>query len=185
MTFAVIALVAFAAPARADLALTVVDSPTSGGSWWQSFAITGGTFDRVTVGGVTPDSQRPWNVENVVRNPAGSLDILSTGGSGLLDFADIRGTDMASLAFDMHFADTYEDSWVSFNITIWDYTKVFRKWLYLPTGTSEAVWKNGEWSVCDFCMDLDPVGAPLPMPGAVLLGLLGLVVAGRKLRQMC
>ncbi len=121
----------------------------------------------------------------MVRNPAGGLTIVSDSGSNLGDFADLRGTNMESLSFNMHFADTFEDKWVAFNVTVWDYIGIGSLGTYLPTGTAEAVWKNGEWSICDFCMDLDPVGSPVPVPGAALLGFLGLGYAGRKLRRMC
>ncbi len=155
--FTVIAVVAFAVPARADLTLTVVDNPTGGGSWWQSFVITDGTFDRVTIGGVKPNSQRPWRVENVVRDSAGDLTIVSDGGPGFGSVADIRGTNMASLAFDMHFADTFEES----SCCSMQPCGITRRYItngvtFPPHGRGRL--EEREWSVWDFCMDLDPAG---------------------------
>lgn len=174
VVLSVIAVVALAGSAMADL--TPQGTPQVTGSWYQEFLLTdpGDTFDRVLIGEVGPASQRPWHVEVLTSG----VTVPVSGGSSYLSQAEITGTDMTSLLFNMHFAGQPNDG-ARFLLSAYDKGK----FLWSFDGAALAVLYGGQikWQIAQVGVDLQAV----PVPGAVLLGVLGLVAAGRKLRKIC
>jgi hypothetical protein len=174
----VVALGALTGSALADL--TPVGTPVITGSWYQEFLLTavpaGNTFDKVLIGEVTPGSQRPWYIEVVSADKPVTTPL--TGGSSFLSQAEISGTDVSAVDFKLHFHGQ-ESSGVGFVLSAYDKGK----WLWSLDGGAAACLPGGHptWKITQCGVDLQAV----PVPGAVLLGMLGLAAAGRKLRKVC
>lgn len=170
-----------AAPAFGDL--MPVGGPVPTGSWTQEFLLTNvpatDTFDKVLIGLVTPANQRPWDVQNVFSPEDPDLIVRPTGGDYWWSVAEIRGTDMKSLSFTMHFGIEQDEppGAVGFVLSVYDKLGC---WLHSYDGAAIAISPDGiEWCIVDCGIDLQAV----PVPGAVLLGALGLGTAGWRLRR--
>jgi len=178
------------APAFADLYLEAYGEPASYGSWSQQFQLKDTAHDLINPGfdqfQLTMVSgfgnlESPW-MSIVSGAPA---DFAFNG-----DAAGITatGTDVASSAplwFDLYFTGAV-DQVVAFNLSVYDLVGGS------PTlsGTVGAIWQPNaggqwKWTTEQESVVLNPHGEPVfvPIPAAVLLGMLGLTAAGLKLRR--
>jgi len=95
------------------------------------------------------------------------------------------GWNRQDVDFTLHFEGFMNDS-VAFDLIVWDFTGGYYGY-YRASGWATATWNGTAWTIVDNSMWLDQCGAPIgpqvPVPGAVLLGMLGLSVAGARLRK--
>lgn len=181
----ILALVVFSGSVMADLA--AVGGQFKAHSWWQEFEITrdlfGVTvpFDRLEIDHLTGQTLAPPYIFDLVPDPAQPLAVSTSP-----TLAQVTGNDIRTLDFKLEFSDTIPQP-VGFKATLFDYRK---KYLvtgplgYWESGWATASWNGEQWNIhCELLADLDPVGPPMPVPAAVALGMLGLSVAGLKLRR--
>lgn len=179
-----------ATPVGADL--TAVGPPVAVGSWAQQFNLEdtlssqdelfNWTFNLFTINMTTGTLADP-----PLMGMDPSMDLVS--GWSSISASAFGATGVHSLDFTAHFADAIADP-VGFDLTLYD-------WLggddFTPTGSASAAWNGASWVIDDTSADLKTIGtivnipgvAPSvsPLPGAVLLGVLGLCTAGLKLRR--
>jgi hypothetical protein len=178
-----VVVVAFTGSAMAEL--MTKGTPVVSGSWYQEFTIVDEPislfgiplddpyFDKMTIGNLKGQLLKSPEIFDVVATPSQTLD-LSSGPT----FATVKGNNISVLDFKLHFDGSMDDP-VSFTAKVYDKVKICGCWKYIETGKSEAKWNGDEWCIKDCSSELTPV----PLPGAVLLGLLGLSAAGVKLRR--
>jgi hypothetical protein len=177
------------APAFADLYLEAYGEPASYGSWSQLFQLKDTAddphgFDKLELEMVSGlgNLESPW-MSIVSGAPA---DFTFSGSASAIT---AMGTDTASsepLWFDLYFAGAVDQK-VAFNLSVYDLAGGS------PTlsGTVGAIWQpnaGGQWKWTTKPQEsvvLNPHGEPVfvPIPAAVLLGMIGLTAAGLKLRR--
>ena len=184
--FLLIILAISASPAVADL---MPQGPAMvSNSWIQDFSINDtwqfffwelpGTFDALTIEMADGILEIP-----AMTNMSTAMSIVPSATYDVLAF----GNDVRTLDFTLNFEGDMADP-VSFDLTTWD--RIGGQ--YWQSGWAEATWDDG-WSIWDRsawldaespAVDLGAIGASVtPVPSAVLLGVLGLSVAGVKLRK--
>jgi len=167
----IVVMCAFAAvPAFADL--TPIDAPMEGGSWSQGFNETGvGSFDLVAVQMVSPgDSFEHWTHSSF---STGGWSTVYENPSALPILATATGPGVTSLTWYIKFAGP------SSNPLVFDFV-AFRGDVRLES--AHASWSGSGWTITGGSWN--PTRAELvPVPAAVLLGMLGLSLAGVKLRK--
>ncbi|NLZ06758.1 MAG: hypothetical protein GXY19_16455 [Phycisphaerae bacterium] len=97
------------------------------------------------------------------------------------------GWNMQDVDFTLHFEGFMNDP-VAFDLKVYDFSGgPFGGGGYYASGWATASWNGTDWTIVDNSMWLDqcgdPIGLQVPVPGAVLLGMLGLSVAGARLRK--
>ena len=167
-----------AAPALADL--TPIGDFVEGASWTQAFDEGNpsiGPFDLVAVKmtslGDTFETQTHFNFSNA----GWALAYENTPPSPTL--ASASGTSVNYLAWSIKFAGA------SSNPLVFDYVAFNGNTI---ANTAHAVWGPG-WSITNYGTKPSPYWNPtraevVPVPAAVLLGMLGFCVAGLKLRKL-
>ena len=181
-----------AGAARADLYLEVVGDPTMSDSWFQRFNLNdiGGNepkgFDQLMIRMVpgTGDFEVSDAMSDLVySDPAHPLNFTSNGTSNLVQ---ATGDNVAQLEFDLNFQGVPEMD-VSFNLETFDsvggaYVSSGHVWGAILGKNPGGQWK---WDIAPVSVVLNDLGKPVfvPIPAAVLIGMLGLGVAGLKLRK--
>ncbi len=163
-----------AVPATADLMMTY-DGPYEGFSWYTNVSASGiGSYDTVAV--------RIASGSDVFESPA-IRNISNASWSMLLDgatLASFEGPAVSSLGWQLYFlgdlpmATPMELDWAFFRnqtLTAWTH------WNVRANGTLES------WSLKPSNGWQPEYSEVVPVPGAVLLGVLGLSVAGVRLRR--
>lgn len=166
--FTVICLFA-SAPALADLA--PIGDPVEGGSWAQGFNETGvGNFDLVAVkmisGGDTFESLTH-------RSLATGWSVVYENDSTSPTLATATGGPLTSMTWNIWFTGTKS------NPLVFDFVAFYGETLL---ESARATWNGSGWSITTSLWN--PTRAELiPIPTAVILGVLGLCAAGVKLRK--
>jgi len=170
--------------AQADL--VAVGPAVLSNSWTQDFTVSDawnffGTdvtwfdnFDAMTID-MTQGSLEVPGMTNV--SPS-----MSTTSNGP-DLVTAFGNNVQNVNFTLNFMGSITAP-VSFDLKVYD--KSGRK--YNESGWATAIWSSSSWSIVDNSAFLNQNGNPVdlnpvPVPGAVLLGILGLSAAGMKLRK--
>lgn len=185
-----IAWAAFAMPAAADLYLFDDPSgPQAGNSWSQRFTITDtgtdssgstDTFDELVI---THIAGTPFEAPGI-DNFSPPSPFASVTYNDALQVIQAAGTDVGTLAFDLHFTGDAPTSQVWFQLSVFDVVYVAG----VPS-RQPGLGLMGYWNGVDWYLGIGDSGqfSPLnvPVPAAVLLGMLGMAAAGWRLRRMC
>jgi hypothetical protein len=158
-------------PASADL--ISIGDPVEGNSWSQGFNETGvGNFDLVAVRMVSAgDSFEHWTHSGFSN---GSWSTYYENPSGLYPtLATATGNAVTSLTWSIKFAGAKS------NPLVFDFVAFNGETLLERT---RASWSGSGWSFATSPLTFTRAQF-VPIPGAVLLGMLGLSVAGVKLRK--
>jgi hypothetical protein len=171
-----IVMIVGAVPALADM--------SSSNAWYQTFTVNDtehllddNKFDelrlQMMVGSLTEPGMT--NLNEIVFSENGPLSVIGSGNN------------IGEMTFDLTFEGPLADS-VVFELWLSDQYAFGDTVMSLPSGLSWASWDGSDWSIADFSMTLVPVGEPeilahTPLPAAVVLGMLGLGVAGWQLRK--
>jgi len=162
-----------AAPAFADL-FTAIGEPGEGGSWLQGFNESGvGNFDLVAVNMVTAGDSFENQTHSGFNVSGWSLLYQNNGGLNPT-LASASGPGVSSLTWNIKFAGDQSNQFA------FDFV-AFKSGEDKIAESAHAVW-NGGWTITTGTWT--PTRAEVvPVPAAVLLGILGLSVAGIKLRK--
>ena len=164
-----------AGPVMADLTMTY-DGPYAGSSWYYSHVSASGVglYDTVAVRIASgSDSFESPAIRNI-SNPGWSIVLDGP------DLASFAGPDVSNMSWDLWFAgdlpmaSPLELDWALFNnrqLTAWTH------WHVGTDGRLQQWWLNPSdgWQ--------PEYSSVVPIPGAALLGILGLGIAGWKLRK--
>jgi hypothetical protein len=179
LIFTIIICVFMSAPAFADF--IGIGDPVEGGSWKQAFIESGvGSFDLVAVQMVSAgDTFEHWTHSGF--NRAGwSTSTVYENDLMYPTLATATGSVQTSLTWNIKFAGTKS------NPLVFDFVAFHGDTL---KETARATWSGSGWSFATTGNFLwrptkaDLLAPVVPVPGAVLLGLLGLSAAGIKLRK--
>jgi hypothetical protein len=174
VVFVVLLCALGAGPVMADLTMTY-DGPYLTNSWYSNVSASGvGPYDTVAVRIASGSDVFESPAIRNISNPAWSMVL---DGPTLASFA---GPDVSNMSWRLYFAGDLpmatplELDWALFNdkqLTAWTH------WLVGTDGVLQQWWLNPSngWQ--------PEYSSVVPVPGAVLLGLLGLSVAGVKLRK--
>jgi hypothetical protein len=162
-----------AAPAFADL-FTAIGGPGVGDSWTQAFNESGvGNFDLVAVNMVTAGDSFEHSTHSGFSVGGWSLLYENNGGINPT-LASASGPSVTSLTWNIKFAGDTSNTFA------FDFV-AFKSGKDEIAERAHAVW-NGGWTIT--AGTWNPTRADVvPVPAAVLLGMLGLGAAGLKLRK--
>ncbi|MHC4166735.1 MAG: hypothetical protein ACYSWQ_07245 [Planctomycetota bacterium] len=169
--------------------LVAVGAPQAGNSWTQDFTVSDSWvfdwtawnhFDALSI-----------NTTATLLNPATTIGSMTVGAHASHDVW-ATAKNVQSVPFSLHFGGAVTDP-LAFDLTVYDWGKKWRGkkggWVrgYYASGSATASWDGASWSIVDTSALLYPNGDPqidsVPVPGAVLLGVIGLGVVGMKLRK--
>jgi hypothetical protein len=174
-----LACVVFAGSARADLSSNASPAKT----WSQGFSLTDtgedGTFDKLEI---SMTGNKKLGFPGLYDQDA-PLVFAANGPSHV----DVFGANIGKLNFKLSFLEDLPNPAGSqkttrFNFTVYDWDgKKYKK-----SGHGEASYQSGTWTINldNQSVSLVPCAPAVPLPGAVLLGMLGLSAAGLKLRRL-
>jgi len=155
--------------------LYAVGEPTEGGSWTQQFNESGvGSYDLVAVRmtSPSPDSFESLTFRSFTQS-GWSTVYEELDASGNLVLATATGSDVTNMNFNIWFAGAKTNP-LAFDFVAFNGDTRLE--------SVHAVWNGGGWTIG--ASSWAPERAELvPVPAAVLLGLLGMGVAGLKLRK--
>lgn len=169
-------------------AVAVPPAPTTE-TWVQCFTLTDiptkketdSTFDELEITMTGGKELGPAGLFS--QNPAGSLVLSKNGPGHVLG----TGTDVGTLEFKLQFVGPLPDPADHHKATQFDFAVYDRNGTtFTKSGHGEAFYRDGAWTIntADGSVSLTPCGDPVvPLPGAVVLGLLGLSAARLKLRR--
>ena len=196
VVFLLAVLTLSATSAIADLA--AVGPAEISNSWTQDFTLSDtwqigsiesdwDTFDAMSLSMVTGVLEVPGMTN------AEEFSSINQSGTGYLE---AYGSNVQNVEFTLNF-EGYMDDAVAFDVLVYDLDRHWEgglfsgHWVYTyeAVGSANAAWDGTGWTIVDTSAWMTAEGlptgdlSPVPVPAAALLGVLGLGVAGAKLRK--
>jgi len=161
--------------------LVPVGGPVESDSWYQAFTLKDtGTgprgFDRLVITMIEGSLEVPGMTDLSEPMVFGSNGPTSAAATG-----DDIGME-SPVYFRLYFEGSMWES-AKFGLVTSDWDAGLSQ--YVESSWEEATWSGTalEWSIVDRSAELHAKGVPVPIPAAVLIGVLGLGAAGLKLRK--